>query len=241
MRRAYLIEMTVLRDYARQLLGLGLFIAICLSVGMHSIVAVPGLLCMLYFIMGALSTAAYDEQNNWGLYRLTLPVSRRDVILGRYAVIVTLGISGMLVGLIGTLGLSVVISVLNVSSDIQSVFALTQEHVMTVIFTMMFCMLMGVVVASVETPIYVRFGQTKATQWVPLITIVLFIAPFLLFGGIGLFESGAISMESLRQFFAFLETPQGLAMWCAAALVIATLVLTLSIAVSIKLYERREL
>ena len=54
MRRAYLIEMTVLRDYARQLLGLGLFIAICLSVGMHSIVAVPGLLCMLYFIMGAL-------------------------------------------------------------------------------------------------------------------------------------------------------------------------------------------
>ena len=85
MRRAYLIEMTVLRDYARQLLGLGLFIAICLSVGMHSIVAVPGLLCMLYFIMGALSTAAYDEQNNWGLYRLTLPVSRRDVILGRYA------------------------------------------------------------------------------------------------------------------------------------------------------------
>ena len=185
MRRAYLIEMTDLRDYARQLLGLGLFIAICLSVGMHSIVAVPGLLCMLYFIMGALSTAAYDEQNNWGLYRLTLPVSRRDVILGRYAVIVTLGISGMLVGLIGTLGLSVVISVLNVSSDIQSLFALTQEHVMTVIFTMMFCMLMGVVVASVETPIYVRFGQTKATQWVPLITIVLFIAPFLLFGGSG--------------------------------------------------------
>ena len=148
MRRAYLIEMTVLRDYARQLLGRGLFIAICLSVGMHSIVAVPGLLCMLYFIMGALSTAAYDEQNNWGLYRLTLPVSRRDVILGRYAVIVTLGISGMLVGLIGTLGLSVVISVLNVSSDIQSVFALTQEHVMTVIFTMMLCMLMGVVVAN---------------------------------------------------------------------------------------------
>ena len=241
MRRAYLIEMTVLRDYARQLLGLGLFIAICLSVGMHSIVAVPGLLCMLYFIMGALSTAAYDEQNNWGLYRLTLPVSRRDVILGRYAVIVTLGISGMLVGLIGTLGLSVVISVLNVSSDIQSVFALTQEHVMTVIFTMMFCMRMGVVVASVETPIYVRFGQTKATQWVPLITIVLFIAPFLLFGGSGLFESGAISMQSLRQLFAFLETPQGLAMWCVAAIVIAALVLTLSIAVSIKLYERREL
>ena len=46
----------------------------------------------MFFMMGAMGLAAYDELNHWGLFRLTLPLSRRDVVLGRYGAIVTLGL-----------------------------------------------------------------------------------------------------------------------------------------------------
>ena len=42
MKRAYQIEMTVMHQYARQLLALGVFVAACTCVGMGSIVAAPG-------------------------------------------------------------------------------------------------------------------------------------------------------------------------------------------------------
>ena len=94
MKRAFLIEMTVLKSYVRQLVGLGFFVSIFVSIGMQRIVSVPGILTMMMFMMGSMSAAAYDEQSGWGLFRLTMPVSRRDVVLARYGVgaIVTRGI-----------------------------------------------------------------------------------------------------------------------------------------------------
>ena len=91
MKRAYLMEMTIFRDYIKQLMGVGFFVSIFVSAGMGSIVAAPAILTMMFFMMGCMSASAYDEQSNWGAFRLTMPVSRRDVVLGRYGVIVTLG------------------------------------------------------------------------------------------------------------------------------------------------------
>ena len=41
MLRAYLVDMTVLRDYSRALLGLGFFAAVCVSLGMQTSVMAP--------------------------------------------------------------------------------------------------------------------------------------------------------------------------------------------------------
>ena len=41
MLRAYLVDMTVLRDYSRALLGLGFFVAVCVSLGMQTSVMAP--------------------------------------------------------------------------------------------------------------------------------------------------------------------------------------------------------
>ena len=83
MKRAYLMEMTIFRDYIKQLMGVGFFVSIFVSAGMGSIVAAPAILTMMFFMMGCMSASAYDEQSNWGAFRLTMPVSRRDVVLGR--------------------------------------------------------------------------------------------------------------------------------------------------------------
>ena len=41
MKRAYLMEMTIFRDYVKQLMGVGFFVALFVSAGMGSIVAAP--------------------------------------------------------------------------------------------------------------------------------------------------------------------------------------------------------
>ena len=54
-------------------------------------------------MMGAIGSSVYDDQNGWGSYRLTLPVSKRDVVLSRYAAIATLGLIGSAVGFAASL------------------------------------------------------------------------------------------------------------------------------------------
>ena len=36
MKRAYLIELTIFRDYARQLIGLGIIVSLCIGFGMQT-------------------------------------------------------------------------------------------------------------------------------------------------------------------------------------------------------------
>ena len=94
MKRAYLIELTIFRDYARQLIGLGIIVSLCIGFGMQTPLAMPATLTCMFFMMASMGLAAYDELNHWALFRLTLPLSRRDVVCGRYAAIVTLGSDG---------------------------------------------------------------------------------------------------------------------------------------------------
>lgn len=241
MKHAYLIEMTVIRDYARQLFALGIFVGLCTSLGMQSIVAIPGVLTCMYFIMGTIAGSAYDEQNNWALYRLTMPVSRRDVVLGRYGVIVTLGLLGMLAGFIATIALSLIASVAPLPGDLSSSLGLTQDNVQAMVFSCAICMIIGSAVASIETPIYFRLGQTKATQWIPMISVFLFIGPMVILGATGGLDNFAGIADAIRGLFAFIETPVGVVTSMAVAIVLACIILGISAAVSLKLYEQREL
>ena len=44
MKRAFLLEMTIFRDYARQLVGLGLLVSLCIGLGMQTPLAMPATL-----------------------------------------------------------------------------------------------------------------------------------------------------------------------------------------------------
>lgn len=239
MKRAYLIEMTVLKDYMRQLIPLGFFVAFCISLGMQSIVAAPAVITMLKFMMGSMSAAAYDEQNNWGLFRLTMPVTRRDVVLARYAVILTLGCTGMAIGLLAAAALTGVASAVELPGGLSSILAFDPGTVLGMLFASFFCMFMGSVVASVITPVYFRFGQTKATQYLPMMTVLIFIIPMLIAGS-GVLDDAA-SMETLAELLKLIETPAGTAACMAVFAAASLVVLGISAAVSLRFYARREL
>lgn len=54
MRRAYLIELTVFRDYGKQLLALGFLVAVLVGCGMQTVLAAPSIITCMFFMMGAM-------------------------------------------------------------------------------------------------------------------------------------------------------------------------------------------
>ncbi|HBG3382974.1 TPA: ABC-2 transporter permease, partial [Clostridioides difficile] len=183
-----------------------------------------------------------DEQNNWGLFRLTMPLSRRDVVLARYGVIVTLGLVGLAAGLVGAGLVTALATFVDLPMGLSAVLAYRFEDVLATLFSSFFCIFMGSFVAGVVTPLYFRFGQSKATQYLPLIMVlVFFVLPVSLIGNSGLLDGGIVGTDALTSLLAFIETPAGVAASMGVLLAASALVLAVSAAVSLRLYERREL
>lgn len=242
MKRAYLVEMTIFASYVRQLLLLGFLVSLFVCCGMQSIIAAPAILTCICFMTGAAGAAGYDEQNNWGLFRLTMPLSRRDVVLARYGVIVTLGLVGLAAGLVGAGLVTALATFVDLPMGLSAVLAYRFEDVLATLFSSFFCIFMGSFVAGVVTPLYFRFGQSKATQYLPLIMVLVFFAlPVSLIGNSGLLDGGIVGTDALTSLLAFIETPAGVAASMVVLLAASALVLAVSAAVSLRLYERREL
>lgn len=241
MKRAFLIEMTVFRDYAQQLMGLGLLVSVCIGLGMQTPLAMPATLTCMFFMMAAMGLAAYDELENWGLFRLTLPLSRRDVVLGRYVAIVALGLAGMVVGVAGALAITGVASTVGLPGELGEAFSFDVELLGPMAFVTSFTLLIGSVVASVITPIYFRLGQTRATQILPTVIVLLFVIPVAILGNSGMLDGGIPGLDLLSSALELLETPAGIAGGVALCAALATAALAVSAAASLRLYERREL
>lgn len=241
MRRAFLIELAVFRDYGKQLVGLGLLVAILVGFGMRTVIAAPAILTVMFFMMGAMGAAAYDEQNGWGRFRLAMPLSRRDVVIGRYAAIATLGLGGMIVGLVAAFLVGGLASANVFPGELSDELALDSGLVRGMAFATAFCLLIGATVVAVITPIYFKLGQTKATQILPTVIVLLFVLPVVFLANSGLLDGGVPGLGVVVSLLEFLDAPFGMAIGCAALVVLSTVILGISAAISLKLYESREM
>lgn len=241
MKRAFLIEMTVFRDYARQLLGLGFLVSLCIGLGMQTPLAMPATLTCMFFMMTSMGLAAYDELDHWGLFRLTMSLSRADVVFGRYGAIVALGLMGMLVGVAGALLVTCVASTVGLPGELGEAFSFDAGLLGPMAFVTSFTLLIGALVASVVTPLYFRLGQTRATQILPTVIVLLFVVPVAVLGNSGMLDGGIPGLDLLSDTLKLLETPGGIVAGVALCVVLAAAALAVSAAISLKAYERREL
>ena len=240
MKRAFLLEMTIFRDYARQLVGLGLLVSLCIGLGMQTPLAMPATLTCMFFMMSAMGLAAYDQLNHWELFRLTLPLSRRDVVLGRYAAIVTFGLLGMVVGIVAAVAATGFVSAIGLPGEVGEAFAFDPSMLSVMAVVTCFTLLIGSVVASIVTPLYFR-GQTRATQILPTVIVLLFVVPVVILGNSGMLDGGIPGMELVSAALKALDTPAGMAVGCVVLVALSAVALAISAAVSLKLYEQREL
>lgn len=240
MLRAYLVDMTVLRDYSRALLGLGFFVAVCVSLGMQTSVMAPGLLAMMYLLLGVSGTNSFDDLNGWERLRLTMPLSRRDVVLARYGAIATLGLGGLALGLAAAVALGAVALFIPLLGELSSALALSGDALLGMCLSAGALFAVGSLCAAVEVPLFFRFGNTRATQYLPLVPLFVLLCPIIVLGGSGMIDESTLTVEGLAGALSLVWSPAGAAGCLIGLLALSAGSLALSAALSLKLYETRE-
>lgn len=236
MMRMFKMELAVFGQYLRQLAFSILFMAVCFTVGMGSTSMLPGTIFMMGMFSLSNSASHYDEQNDWAAFRLTMPVSRRDVVLGRYLFVLAGTLTVSLLVAVAACLLSWMGGASLLPEVVASVVRLDADMVQAGVFTLAFCSAMGFVIASVSMPVFFKFGQTKATQWLPFIMMFLGVAPVMAGGFMG--EEAIVPMQ---QALSFAETPEGLTSFTVGALIFGAVCYAVSALVSLRVYKAREL
>lgn len=236
MLRMMKMEFVVLRKYLKQIAFTMAFVVICFVAGMESLVSVPGVAFLMVMFSVSTSASAYDEQNSWGMFRLVMPLSRRDVVFGRYAFNLLLACVAGLVAtalVAGFLALGAAVELPDFLADLAVWDAQQLEATLAASIS---CACIGLCLCSVTLPAYFKFGQTKATQYLPFIMLFLSVAPFLALGAIG----GPL-LDQVKDAIELTATTGGLGMVAFAALGISLAVYAASACIAVRLYAARDL
>lgn len=223
MKTMFLCDLVTMRRTLWQITGSVLLALLIITVATRSLLAGPVAIAILYGFMYLSSVFALDESNGWASYRLTLPLTRRSVMLGRYASVfaVTLVAGAFIALLVAAFAalwphLPPHITSLLVQEKIEA------GSLMQLVVLLAAILLIGI---SLAVPFIVRFGVTKGSR---VITLVLLVLPSL-----GIAQFG----DQLVQHFSTFLTSSGPLLLFVVSLVLYVL----SALVAVRLYETREL
>lgn len=236
MLRMMKMELAVLKKYLKQITFTMLIVIVCLVAGMGSLMSVPGVAFLTVTFSVSMSASAYDDQNGWGSYRLVMPVTRREVVQGRYALNLLLVIAAAAVAAVLMTAFIALGSAVELPEFLANLAVWDNQQLEATLAASTSCACIGLCMCSVTLPAYFKFGMTKATQYLPFIMIVLSVAPFLVLGVIG----GPL-LDQVKGAIELAETTGGLGLIAFAALAISLAVYAASSFIAVRLYSARDL
>lgn len=236
MLRMMKMELAVLKKYLKQITFTMLIVIVCLVAGMGSLTSVPGAAFFIVTFSVSMSASAYDDQNGWGSYRLVMPVTRREVVQGRYALNLLLAIAAAAVAAVLMTAFIALGSAVELPEFLANLAVWDNQQLEATLAASTSCACIGLCMCSVTLPAYFKFGMTKATQYLPFIMIVLSVAPFLVLGVIG----GPL-LDQVKGAIELAETTGGLGLIAFAALAISLAVYAASSFIAVRLYSARDL
>ena len=228
MKAMIVSDFAVLRSVLLQLLGICLVIALFMGYVMGAVGTASAIAAMVPFT-GLFSLAAYDEQNNWERFRLTLPLTRRQVVFGRYASIALLTVGSLALALVLGLGIAALAGLLPAEWLPESLSPSENTPEMIVGSTVGGVSVVAIAMA-VAMPVITRFGMTKAARIVPIIVVLI----------VAFFGNGVQLTGALADLVQWLDTGHNYLFLAAALAVVVALIYVASAFVAAKLYEKRE-
>lgn len=172
------------------------------------------IMCAVYATVMVISNLAMDESCQWEFFALTMPVTRRQLVLAKYIVAIFYALLGIVVGTVATL----VIRLFGFSSGEATLWELLQISLVGIVIAAIFI--------SLLLPVDFKYGVQKGR-------LVLFgVAGFI--GGGGVLLSGKEDM--LDVFFSRFSGTVGGLFFGALTL----LLLLISFTISSQIMEKKE-
>ena len=172
------------------------------------------IMCAVYATVMVISNLAMDESCQWEIFALTMPVTRRQLVLAKYIVAIFYALLGIVVGTAATL----VIRLFGFSSGDATLWELLQISLVGIVIAAIFIALL--------LPVDFKYGVQKGR-------LVLFgVAAFI--GGGGVLLSGKEDM--LDGFFSRFSGTAGGLFFGALTL----LLLLISFTISSRIMEKKE-
>lgn len=234
MRTMIVSDWTILRPTLLQWAAISIFVAVALGWGMDSMVAAAAAVTGMVPFMLMFNLAASDEQNGWDRFRLTLPITRRQVVFGRYA---SLGVT-IVATVVFVLALSLAylaVASLLPSGMLSEGLAPEGNPPSLILFGFLVTVFVIMLALDVTLPLIIRFGITRAIRIIPIVVVIGlsiglgFLGPYI-----------AQGLDSLVEVIQWLDTGFGYVVTSLALVAIAVALYIASAFIAAKLYERRE-
>ena len=189
-------------------------------------VGVAGSVSAMMTLLCAFSLAGYEDQNNWGRFRATLPLSRREVVAGRYATVLVLAFAGALLGTAVSLALQCLFAALPQAKSPELV---APAEVFASSLASMAC---GLIVCAIAIPFLTKFGGARGARAFACATAIM--VAIVIAAGLNL-----VTPEKAAEMAGWID--QNLVMSLALLGVISLLAYGASYAVSLGIYEKKDL
>ncbi len=161
-------DFLLLKSYIRNIIiCIGLFATIIFSDSSSDMSIVGVMMIMLLFSMLVLTTFSYDERQHADRYLLTLPISRKDMVIEKYILAVITLIMGVVIGTLISMGLTYFL--LGKSPNLEEMFSAT-----------MGCMVAVVFLQAVQIPCIYKWGAEKGRMQIYIVGMIVFVIGILL-------------------------------------------------------------
>lgn len=222
-------DLITARNSFGTLLGITLFVSAFIAVGTDTLIAAVACMGAMVPFMYLFSISAYDEQGGWEQFRLTLPLTRRQVAYGRYASMLAVTGCTTVLALAAGLLIGAVAGALPAGMVSEGLLlgVTTPEMLAVAVVAVDLIILLS---AAVTLPLIMRFGMTKGTRLVPVVMLLALSAVAGLLGtGVDAIGLDAVLTSGNIMAIMAVAAVVTLALYGASALLAA------------QLYERREI
>lgn len=223
-------DLVTMKSSLAQLAIMCVLVAVVMAAMAQSLVVCAAAFCAMIPFMYLFTISAYDEMNGWERLRLTLPISRTQVVCGRYVSLLVVAALCDIAALVFAIITMAVVGMLPAEMRVPGLAAEANGAPLLIGVIVRVSALI-LFVAALTLPFFMRYGMTKGTRIAPVALILLFS-----FGLWAASESGLSQpMESL-----FLHTDGPSLVLTFAILGGSFVAYALSALISSKLYQKRQ-
>ena len=178
---------------------------------------ITGVFTLMFAIL-TISTYSYDEMCQWDVYALTMPITRKDIVRGKYMLM-------LLLVLFGSIFSAVFAILINMANGSENIFAGIDASFIGAAVVILFY--------SIALPFITKLGIEKAR----IILFVVYMVPF----AIVIFIKKAVNTGTVRvpdQMLEFCKT----ALQYRYLLIPIVLIISLSVSyfISLQIYHKKE-